>query len=310
MMKYRGFRKPARRLAGVAAVLAAALALAACSARPTPDSRPLGPPTYTFLTYMPKPTAGDRLRVESITSPGEEIHDYQPSPEDIRRGADADLVIQNGLGLERWFEKFTSQSGAETVVASKGVAPIPIAEGDHKGEPNPHAWMSPKNAKVYVDNMVAAFSKLDPSHAKEFEANGKAYKAKLDAIANDMQKKLASVPQEQRALVTCEGAFSYLTRDYGLAEHYLWGVNAEGAMTPKRVAAVQDTVKKNRIPAVFCESTVEGKMDAVVQATGAKYGGTLYVDSLTDAKGPAPTYLDLLEYDTKTIASGLAGGSA
>ena len=212
--------------------------------------------------------------------------------------------------MERWFEKFTSQSGAETVVASKGVTPIPIAEGDHKGEPNPHAWMSPKNAKIYVDNMVAAFSKLDPSHAKEFKANGKAYKARLDAIANDMQKKLASVPQEQRALVTCEGAFSYLTRDYGLAEHYLWGVNAEGAMTPKRVAAVQDSVKKNRIPAVFCESTVEGKMDAVVQATGAKYGGTLYVDSLTDAKGPAPTYLKLLEYDTKTIASGLAGGAS
>ncbi len=309
MMKYRGFRKPARRLAGVAAVLAAALALAACSARPSSDSRPLVLTTFTVMKDMAKSIAGDRLRVESITSPGEEIHDYQPSPEDIRRGADADLAIQNGLGLERGFEEFTSQSDAETVVASKGVTPIPIAEGDHKGEPNPHAWMSPKNAKIYVDNMVAAFSKLDPSHAKEFEANGKAYKAKLDAIANDMQKKLASVPQEQRALVTCEGAFSYLARDYGLAEHYLWGVNAEGAMTPKRVAAVQDTVKKNRIPAVFCESTVEGKMDAVVQATGAKYGGTLYVDSLTDAKGPAPTYLDLLKYDTKTIASGLAGGA-
>ena len=310
MTKYCGFRKPAHRLAGIAAVLAAALALAACSARPSSDSRPLVLTTFTVMKDMAKSIAGERQRGASITSPPAEKHDYQPPPAGLTRGADADLVIQNGLGLERWFEKFTSQSGAETVVASKGVVPIPIAEGDHKGEPNPHAWMSPKNAKVYVDNMVAAFSKLDPSHAKEFEANGKAYKAKLDAIASDMQKKLASVPQEQRALVTCEGAFSYLTRDYGLAEHYLWGVNAEGAMTPKRVAAVQDTVKKNRIPAVFCESTVEGKMDAVVQATGAKYGGTLYVDSLTDAKGPAPTYLDLLEYDTKTIASGLAGGSA
>ena len=148
MTKYCGFRKPAHRLAGIAAVLAAALALAACSARPSSDSRPLVLTTFTVMKDMAKSIAGDRLRVESITSPGEEIHDYQPSPEDIRRGADADLVIQNGLGLERWFEKFTSQSGAETVVASKGVAPIPIAEGDHKGEPNPHAWMSPKNAKV------------------------------------------------------------------------------------------------------------------------------------------------------------------
>lgn len=299
--------KTHRRLTGAFIALIAAFVCAGCSPRSESDSRPLVLTTFTVMKDMAQAIAGDRLRVESITSPGEEIHDYQPSPDDIRRGADADLIVKNGLGLERWFEKLTSQSDAQTVTAAKGVTAIPIAEGDHRGEPNPHAWMSPKNGKIYVDNLVKAFSKLDSRHAKEFKANGEAYKAKIDAIAKNMQTKLASVPQGQRALVTCEGAFSYLTRDYGLEEHYLWGVNAEGAMTPKRVASVQDVVKKNHIRAVFCESTVEGKMDAVVQATGAKYGGTLYVDSLTNASGPASTYLDLLKHDTSTIAAGLSG---
>ncbi|RTE48056.1 metal ABC transporter substrate-binding protein [Actinobaculum sp. 352] len=285
--------------------------LAACSGQGTAQdaekAKPVVLTTFTVLQDMGKEVAGDHLIVESITQPGEEIHDFQPSPDDIRRGADADLILANGLGLERWFERFTANSGAKTVVLSEGVAPIPIAEGEYEGEPNPHAWMSPEAAKTYVDNMVEAFTELDPEHAADFEANGERYKQQLDSISTELKDELARVPEASRALVTCEGAFSYLARDAGLTEQYLWAVNAEGALTPQRIAAVQDFVTRNKVPAVFCESTVEGKMDPIVEATDAKYGGTLYVDSLTEEGGDAPTYLDLLRYDARTITGALTG---
>lgn len=285
--------------------------LAACShggaAQNTEESKPIVLTTFTVIQDMAKEVAGDHLVVESITQPGEEIHDFQPSPDDLKRGADADLILANGLGLERWFERFTEKSGAKTVVLSEGVTPIPIAEGDYKGAPNPHAWMSPEAAKTYVDNMVTAFTELDPEHAADFEANGERYKQELDAISTEMKDELAQLPESARALVSCEGAFSYLARDAGLTEQYLWAVNAEGALTPQRIASVQDFVTRNKVPAVFCESTVEGKMDPIVEATDAKYGGTLYVDSLTEAGGDAPTYLDLLRYDARTITGALTG---
>lgn len=295
------------------AAMACALALSACGAgnsgsAKSSEDRPLVLTTFTVLADMATEVGGEYVRVESITEAGEEIHDFQPSPSDVKHAADADMILNNGLGLERWFEKFTANSKAKKVTLSKGIEPIAIASGEYEGKPNPHAWMSPKNAQTYVDNLVEAFSDLDPDHAATFKENGAAYKAKIANVSNTMEKTLAPLSNDQRALVTCEGAFSYLAKDYNLAEYYLWPVNAEGALTPRRVADLQDSVRQRNIPAVFCESTVEGKMDSVVENTNAVYGGTLYVDSLTKADGPAPTYLDLLRYDTTTIASALTGG--
>lgn len=285
--------------------------LAACSSgvkgSDGSNERPLVLTTFTVLADMAREVAGEHLKVESITSPGEEIHDFHPSPDDIKRGVDADLILENGLGLERWFQKFTANSPAKRATLTEGIEPIAITEDAYAGKPNPHAWMSPKNALIYVDNLVKAFSELDPEHADDFAANGESYKSRITEISENMRKELATVPENQRALVTCEGAFSYLARDYGLTEHFLWAVNAEGALTPKRVADVKNYVEANKVAAVFCESTAEGKMDAVVESTSAVYGGTLYVDSLTTSDGDAPTYLELLRYDTETISSGLSG---
>jgi manganese transport system substrate-binding protein len=157
--------------------------------------------------------------------------------------------------------------------------------------------------------MVKAFSELDPGNAKAFEANGKAYKAKLQAVQDEMTAKLAAVPKNQRALVTCEGAFSYLARDAGLQEVYIWAVNAEQQATPQQITEAIGFVRKNKVPAVFCESTVsDAPMRQVVEATGAKFGGVLYVDSLSEADGPVPTYLDLIRHDSKVITAALNGG--
>nr|WP_245929929.1 metal ABC transporter substrate-binding protein [Allonocardiopsis opalescens] len=276
------------------------------------DGRPVVLTTFTVLADIARNVAGEHLRVESITRVGAEVHGYEPTPEDARRAAEADLILDNGLGLEAWFERFLSGAaggGTPRAVASEGVEPIPIEGAD--GAANPHAWMSPLNAEVYVGNIVTAFSELDPVRADAYAANGAAYTEELRAVHDELTARLSELPERQRALVTCEGAFSYLARDAGLRESYIWPVNAEQQATPQRVAAAIAFVRDNEVPAVFCESTVsDDAMQQVVRESGAAFGGVLYVDSLSEADGPVPTYLDLLRHDTELIADALAGAAA
>ena len=306
-----------RAWARVSAVLAAIVLCVGCAGSPASGpglrpsvagTKPVVLTTFTVLADIAQNVAGDHLKVEPITKAGAEIHDYEPTPGDIAKASRADLGLDNGLGLERWFEQFVESLNVPHAVVSDGVQPMDITEDAYAGKPNPHAWMSPANVQRYVDNMVKAFSDLDPSHAADYQANGKAYQAKLQAVQDELTAALAMLPKSQRALVTCEGAFSYLARDAGLTEKYLWPVNAEQEGTPQQVTSVIDFVKANEVPAVFCESTVSVKpMHQVVEATGAKFGGTLYVGSLSAAGGPVPTYLDLIRYDARTIIDALTG---
>ena len=261
--------------------------------------------TFTVLQDISQNVAGEHLRVESITKPGAEIHGYEPTPGDVAKASEADLILDNGLYLEAWFGQFVETADVPHAVVSDGVEALDIA-GD-AGTPNPHAWMSPEAAQVYVDNMVTAFSELDPEHAEDFAANAEGYSRQLQQIHDELVETVGALPENERALVTCEGAFSYLARDVGLEEHYIWPVNAEQQATPQQIAAVIETVRDQDVPAVFCESTVsDAPMQQVVEATGARYGGTLYVDSLSQEGGPVPTYLDLLRHDAEAIVEGLA----
>lgn len=291
---------------GSAAVVASVLLLTGCTvAGPAGSDEPVVLTTFTVLADIAGAVAGEHLRVESITRPGAEVHGYEPTPGDIRRAADASLVIDNGLGLEGWFEQFLADVDAPRVEASEGIETIDIEGTDR---PNPHAWMSPANVEVYVDNIEAALAELAPEHADDFAANADAYQVELQQVQVDLESGLAGLPENERALVTCEGAFSYLARDAGMTEHYLWPVNAEQQATPQQIAGVIDTVAGDGIPAVFCESTVsDAPMQQVVEATDASFGGTLYVDSLSEADGPVPTYLDLIRHDVDTIVAGLGG---
>ena len=265
--------------------------------------------TFTVLSDIAQNVAGDNLEVESITRLGAEIHGYEPTPSDLVKAQDADLILYNGLNLERWFEQFLGNvKDVPSVLLTEGIEPIAIAEGPYADKPNPHSWMSPKNALVYVENIRQAFVKLDPDNAEEYNANAEAYSQKLREIDEELEADLEQVPENQRYLVSCEGAFSYLARDYDLEEIYMWPINAEQQYTPKQIQSVIDRVKANDVPTVFCESTVSSEgQEQVAKATGAKFGGSLYVDSLSTADGPVPTYLDLLEYDARTIANGLTG---
>jgi len=264
--------------------------------------------TFTVIADMAQQVAGDAAIVESITKPDAEIHEYQPTPGDIQRAQGAQLILFNGLNLELWFEKFFQRlKGVPRVVVTQGIEPMGIAEGPYRGKPNPHAWMSPSAALTYVDNIRDAFVQYDPANAATYTANARTYKAKIQAAIEPIRARLAAVPENQRWLVTSEGAFSYLARDFGLKELYLWPINADQQGTPQQVRRVIDAVKKYAIPVVFSESTISSApAEQVARETGARYGGVLYVDSLTGADGPVPTYLDLLRVTSTTIAEGLA----
>ncbi|MDI6836356.1 MAG: metal ABC transporter substrate-binding protein [Rhizobiaceae bacterium] len=265
--------------------------------------------TFTVIADIARNVAGDAAEVDSITKPGAEIHNYQPTPRDILKASDADLVLWNGLNLERWFEKFLANLGnVPEAVVSEGVEPLSISGGAYDGKPNPHAWMSPDNALIYVENIRKALAAIDPEHAEVYAANARAYAEKIRAEIEPMKAEIAALPEAERWLATSEGAFSYLARDLGLKEVFLWPINADSQGSPQQVRAVIDAMRAHKIKAIFSESTVSDKPARQVAAeTGALYGGVLYVDSLSEADGPVPTYLDLLKVTVATIAKGLAG---
>lgn len=267
--------------------------------------------TFTVIADMARNVAGEHATVVSVTKPGAEIHGYEPTPRDLVSAQDADLILWNGLNLERWFEQFLSNLGdVPSATLSDGVDPMPIREGAYEGKPNPHAWMSPTSAQIYVDNIAAALVAADPENADAYKANAAAYKAKLADTLAPLQAAIATVPEDKRWLVTCEGAFSYLARDLGLREAYLWPINADQTGTPQQVRRVIDTVRDNAIPVVFCESTVNtDPAEQVARETGAAFGGVLYVDSLSEPEGPVPTYLDLLRVTTETVTRGLTAAA-
>ena len=266
--------------------------------------------TFTVIADMARNVAGDAAEVVSITKPGAEIHNYAPTPRDIIRASDADLILWNGLNLELWFEKFFSRlEDTPAATLTDGIDPMGIGEGPYSGKPNPHAWMSFSDALVYVENIRKALVEADPDNADAYNANAAAYKTRIEAARAPIQAMIDAIPEDRRWLVSSEGAFSYLARDLGLRELYLWPINADAQGTPQQVRKVIDTVRENAIPAVFSESTVSDKpAKQVARETGAAYGGVLYVDSLSDADGPVPTYLDLLRVTASTIAEGLTQG--
>lgn len=302
-----------RRILVASAASALVLGLAACSPDDQDvsvirDERPVVLTTFTVLADIAANVAGEHLRVESITKVGAEIHGYEPTPGDIRKAAEADLILDNGMNLEAWFDRFVADLDVPHVVVTEGVDVMDIAADTSRGLPNPHAWMSPLNVQIYVDNMARAFIMIDPGNAAAYEENARAYKAELQRVHDELVAELSVLPANERALVTCEGAFSYLARDAGLAEKYIWEVNAEQQATPRQITSAIEFVKTNNVRAVFCESTVsDAPMRQVVEATDAVYGGTLYVDSLSEADGPVPTYLELIRHDAAVIIAALTG---
>ncbi|HEY4074430.1 MAG TPA: metal ABC transporter substrate-binding protein [Herbaspirillum sp.] len=308
------FKPKTLRLLGLFALIAGLWLTSKAQAQqaPPPQKKPIRVvTTFTIIRDIAQNVAGSAATVDSITKPGAEIHEYQPTPLDIVKVQSADLVLWNGLNLERWFVKFFDNvKNVPSAVVSDGIVPIGITEGPYTNKPNPHAWMSPDNALIYIENIRKALTRVDPGNAAVYAHNAAVYAAKIKALDEPLRQRLAKIPEAQRWLVSSEGAFSYLVRDYKMREAYLWPVNADEQGTPQQVRKVIDLVRKNNIPVVFSESTISDRAAKQVaresggNSGGAHYGGVLYVDSLSDAGGPVPTYIDLLKVTVETVAKG------
>lgn len=303
-----GARPPGR--LGIRAAARAAvciLLVSGCAAPPEANAaqdKPVVLTTFSVLADLVRQVGGDRVEVLSITKPGAEIHGYEPTPSDLVRIHEADLMLDNGLGLERWFGRFVRDLEAPHVVLSEGVDPVDIASGAYSGRPNPHAWMSPVQARTYVDNAERALAALSPADAGYFAQRADAFRDKLMDLESRTRAGVASNPHA--ALVTCEGAFSYLARDMGIEEHFLWPVNSDAEGTPRQIREQIEFVKSKKVPAVFCESTVNSSaQERVAAETGVPLRGPLYVDSVSGPEGPVPTFLELLTYDIDQILEGL-----
>ena len=296
-------------------LLAAAALAALFVAAPAPAQERLnGVASFSILGDLVKNVGGDRVAVEILVGPNSNAHVYAPSPSDAKKAADAKLVFVNGLGFEGWLERLVKASGtkAPIVVATKGIKPRERA-GDHghdhnhdHGRADPHAWQSVANAKIYVANIRDALIATDPAGKDTYVANAAAYLAKLDALEREVREVIAKVPPDRRRVITSHNAFGYFQNAYGLSFTAPQGVSTEAEASAKEVAAIITQIKKQKVAAVFLENVTDPRLvQQIARETGAKVGGTLYSDALTDEKGDAPTYIDLIRHNLRQLAAAL-----
>ena len=263
--------------------------------------------SFSILADLVKEVGGNHVDVTAIVGPDGDAHVFQPSPQDAKAVADANIVDINGLGLEGWMARLIQSSGtkAPVVVASKGVRPLQ-GEGEDKGKADPHAWQSIANAKIYVGNIRDGLISADPADKADYEANAKAYLGKLDQLEAQVKAAIASIPPKNRKIITTHDAFGYFGAAYGVAFIAPQGVSTESEVSARDVAKIITQIRKQKIPAVFLENVTDKRLlERIGTESGARIGGTLYSDALTDEKGPAPTYLDMMRHNVKQLAAAL-----
>lgn len=293
-------------------IIAAALTLTLGSAIAQSTNAPLNVvATFSILGDFAKNVGGDRVSATTLVGQNSDTHVYTPTPADAKKIADAKLVIVNGLGLEGWLPRLVKSSGSKavTVVATKGITARKIEDG-HSHDPadaDPHAWQSVPNAKIYVANIRDALIAADPVGAEAYKANATAYLAKLDALDRDVREAVAKIPPERRSVISTHDAFGYFAAAYGIKFIAPQGVSTESEPSARDIAAIISQIRKQKIPAVFLENVSDPRlMRRIAAETGANIGGTLYSDSLTDEKGPAPTYIDMVRHNIKALTSALS----
>ena len=268
--------------------------------------------SFSILGDLVKNVGGDRVEVATLVGPNGNAHVYAPSPGDAKKVADAKLVFVNGLGFEGWLERLVKASGtkAPIVIATKGIKPLERT-GDHDhdhdhGRADPHAWQSVANAKIYVANIRDALIAADPAGKDTYTANAAAYLAKLDALEREVREVIAKIPADRRRVITSHNAFGYFQNAYGVNFIAPQGVSTEAEASAKDVAAIIAQIKKQKAAAVFLENVTDPRLvEQIARETGAKVGGTLYSDALTDDKGDATTYIDLIRHNLRQLASAL-----
>lgn len=264
--------------------------------------------TFSILADLAKNVGGERVEIASLVGPGGDAHVYAPSPADAKKIADAKVVVTNGLGFEGWITRLIKSSGtrAPLVVASKGVTPRKAPGGHGHDDADPHAWQSVGNVKIYVANIRDALVAADPAGKSAYQANAAAYLGKLDALDREVREALAKIPADRRRIITSHDAFGYFKTAYGVDFIAPQGVSTDSEASARDIARIIGQIKKQKIPAVFLENVTDARLlKRIADETGAKIGGTLYSDALTGEKGDAPTYIDMIRHNIRTLGSAL-----
>jgi zinc/manganese transport system substrate-binding protein len=260
--------------------------------------------SFSILGDFAREVGGDRVAVTTLVGANSDVHVYTPSPSDAQKVSGAKLLIINGLGLEGWLPRLVQSSGgkAAIVTATTGIAPRRLGS-----DADPHAWQSVVNAKIYVGNIRDGLSRADPANAATYSANASAYLAKLDALDGEVRAAVAQIPEARRKVISTHDAFGYFAAAYGIAFIAPQGVSTESEASARDIAAIITQVRSGKIPAVFLENISDPRlMRRIAAETGARVGGTLYSDSLTEEKGDAPTYIDMVRHNIRALTSALA----
>ena len=288
-------------LAGFAALLACSPALA--------QSKINVVATFSIMADLVSNVGGDRVEVTALVGPNSDSHVFSPTPADAKKPA-AKVVFVNGLGLEGWMTRLVSASGsqAQTFVASTGIKTRKMEDDHHPGRmvTDPHAWQSIANAKIYVANIRDGLSKADPGGKGSYDANATAYLAKLDALEQEVKTVIGKIPADHRRIITTHDAFGYFGAAYGMEFISPEGVSTDAQPSARDMAKIIAQIRKQKIPAVFMENITDPRlMQQIAKETGAKIGGTLYSDALSDAKGPAGTYIDMMRSNVNELSKAL-----
>ena len=260
--------------------------------------------SFSVLGDLVRNVGGDRVNVTTLVGPDGDVHVYAPAPADAKKIADARLLIVNGLGLEGWLPRLLQASGSKApiVMATRGIAPLKLGS-----DADPHAWQSVVNARLYVANIRDALVAADPAAAEVFRNQAQAYLTKLDALDREVREAIAKIPQSRRKVISTHDAFGYFASAYGVEFIAPEGVSTESEASARDIADIITQVKSRKIPAVFLENISDPRLIRRIAAeTGARVGGTLYSDSLTDEKGDAPTYIDMVRHNIRTLTGALA----
>ena len=266
--------------------------------------------TFSILADLAQNVGGTAVEVGSLVGPNGDAHAYTPSPADAKRLSEAKLVLVNGLGFEGWIDRLVKASGtkATVVVAAKGVKPRQMKDedGHDHGKSDPHAWQSVANAKIYIANIRDALVKVDPAGKAAYEANAAAYLAKLDALENEIKTTIAAIPADRRKIITTHDAFGYFAAAYSMQFIAPQGVSTEADVSARDVAKIIRQIKTQKIPAVFMENVTDPRlMKRIAEESGAKIGGKLYSDALSEPGGPAATYIDMMRNNLKEFRGAL-----
>jgi zinc/manganese transport system substrate-binding protein len=265
--------------------------------------------TFSILADIARNVGGDRVDVSALVGPNSDAHVYTPSPADARRVGAARVFVVNGLGYEGWMSRLVAASGAKAavVVAANGVKPRQSTDSHGHAGADPHAWQSVANVKTYVANIRDALTKVDPAGKAVYEANAASYLGKLDALDRDIRDTIARIPPARRRVITSHDAFGYFKDAYGIDFIAPRGVSTETEASARDMAKIIAQIRQQKVPAVFLENITEQRlMERIAAESGAKVGGNLLSDALTDEKGVAPTYIGLMRHNVKQLAAALA----